>query len=50
MGEKEVVRYLLDDQDLVWHEVEQSRLLTRRTSVLAVPGVWVADVLASVHC
>ena len=49
-GETEVVRYLTDDQNLVWHEVEQSGVLSRPTSVLAVPGVWVADVLALVHC
>ena len=49
LGEKEVVRYPLDDQDLVWYEVEQSGILARRTSILAVPGVWVADVLTLVH-
>ena len=50
MGEKEVARYLLDDQDFVWYEVEQSGILTWRTSVLAVPAVLVRDVLALVHC
>ena len=50
MVEKKIVRYLVDDQDLVWYELEQGGILTWRTSVLAVPGVWVADVLAFVHC
>ena len=50
MGKKEMVRYLLDDQDLVWYEVEQSGILARRTSAVVVPGVLVAYVLALVHC
>ena len=50
MGETEVARYLLDDQDLGWCEVEQSGILTWRTSVLDVLAFLVADVLAFVHC
>ena len=44
------MRYLLDDQELVWYEVEQSGILARSTWVLAVPGVLVADLLVLVHC
>ena len=50
IGEKEVVRYLVDDQDSVWYEVEQRGITARRTPVLAVPGVSVDDLLALVHC
>ena len=50
LGEKEVVRYLLDDQGLVWYELEQRGILARRTSVLTVPRGLVADLLALVHC
>ena len=32
MGEKEAARYILDNQDLVWFEVELSGIRTRRTS------------------
>ena len=50
MSEGEVARYLLDDQELVWYEVEQRGILVRRTSVRAVPCVLVADLLGLVHC
>ena len=46
----EVVRYILDDQYLLWYEVELSGMLPRRTSIVAVPGILVADVLVLVHC
>ena len=50
MSEGEAARYLLDDQGLVWYELEQRRILIRRTSVRAVPCVLVADLLTLVHC
>ena len=50
MSEGKAARYLLDDQGLVWYELEQRGILVRRTSVLAVPRVLVADLLALVHC
>ena len=50
MSEAEVARYLLDDQWLVWYELEQRGILVRRTSVLAVPRLLVADLLAFVRC
>ena len=40
IGGKEVARYTFDDQDLVWYEVDQSGILSRRTSVIAVPAVF----------
>ena len=50
MSEGEAARYLLDDQRLVWYELEQRGIPVRRTSVLAVPRSLVADLLALVHC
>ena len=50
LGEKEVARYLLDDQGLVWYELERRGILARRMSVLAVPRGLVADLLSLVHC
>ena len=48
---KEVVnRYLIDNQSLLWLEMERSATLVRRTSVLAIPSWLVSDLLALIHC
>ena len=48
---KEVVnRYLIDDESLLWLEMERSATLVRRTSVLAIPSCLVSDLLALIHC
>ena len=48
---KEVVsRYLIDDQSLLWLEMERRAPLVRRTLVLAIPSCLVSDLLALIHC
>lgn len=46
MSERKVARYLLDDQDILTYELEQRGILVRYTSVLVVPHVLIADLLA----
>ena len=47
---KEVVnRYLIDDESLLWLEMERSATLVRRTSVLAIPSCLLSDLLALIQ-
>lgn len=50
MSEGDAARYLFDDQVWVLYEQEQRGILVRGSSVLAVPRLLVADLLALVHC
>ena len=46
LSEAEAAICLLDDQCLVWYELEQRTILVRRTSDLPIPRILVPDLLA----
>ena len=43
-------RCLIDDQSLLWLEIELSGALVGRTAVLAIPSCLVSDMLALIQC
>ena len=45
LTKKVVNRYLVDDQSLLWLEMERNATLVRRTSALAIPSCLVSDLL-----
>lgn len=50
LEEEDIALYELDDQRLVWYEVGSSNFFEKRTLVLVVPRVLVANLLGLVHC